>query len=324
MTVLPAQGGTATRPVVLFVLGMGRSGTSALTRVLSLCGATLPTGMMGADAGNPRGYWEPRAALRLNEKFLGRRGSTYFDPTLRLQEEGALSDEEKAAFIAKIGAFLHTLPAAPVVLIKDLHISVLSDMWFQAARLAGFDIAAVIAVRDPQEVKSSLSKFMGASPELSSALWLKYNLLAERDTRDLPRVFVEYANFLDDWRREVKRTSSVLPIDLDTGDGGAVEEFLEPRLRRQRDCGPVTEPFGTDWLSVVYEALSAAARDEPWGQSELNRILEQYQTSERGFRMVHENFDRAFKNVRFRFSRRFMGPLYEGAAIAHRRNGTWA
>ena len=80
MTVLPAQGGTATRPVVLFVLGMGRSGTSALTRVLSLCGATLPTGMMGADAGNPRGYWEPRAALRLNEKFLGRRGSTYFDP----------------------------------------------------------------------------------------------------------------------------------------------------------------------------------------------------------------------------------------------------
>jgi hypothetical protein len=30
--------------------------------------------------------------------------------------------------------------------------------------------------------------------------------------------------------------------------------------------------------------------------------------------MVYENFDRAFKKVRFRFSRRFMGPLYEGAA----------
>jgi hypothetical protein len=280
--------------------------------------------MMGADGGNPRGYWEPRAALHLNEKFLRRHGSTYFDPTLRLQAEGALSDEEKAAFIAKIGAFLHTLPAAPIVLIKDLHISVLSDMWFVAARLAGFDIAAVIAVRDPQEVSSSLAKLMKASPELSSALWLKYNLLAERDTRDLPRVFVEYANFLDDWRREVKRISNVLPMDLDTVDESAVEEFLEPGLRRQRQCGPVTEPFGTNWLSVVYEALGAAARDEPWDQSELDRILEAYQTSERGFRMALDNFHHSYKDVRFRFSRIFMKPLYEGVAIAHRRTGTWS
>jgi hypothetical protein len=35
------QSGTAARPVALFVLGFGRSGTSALTRVLSLCGAAL-------------------------------------------------------------------------------------------------------------------------------------------------------------------------------------------------------------------------------------------------------------------------------------------
>lgn len=50
--------GLRPRPVALFVLGMGRSGTSALTRVLSLCGATLPVGMMGADEGNRRGYLE--------------------------------------------------------------------------------------------------------------------------------------------------------------------------------------------------------------------------------------------------------------------------
>ncbi|MDT5214741.1 MAG: hypothetical protein QOK18_2980 [Mycobacterium sp.] len=319
------SGDAIARPVILFVLGMGRSGTSALTRVLSLCGATLPSGMMGADAGNPRGYWEPRAALQLNEKFLYGHGSTYFDPTLRLQADGALSNEEKASFVAKIGAYLHTLPAAPVVLIKDLHVSVLSGMWFEATRRAGFDIAAVIAVRHPQEVSASLSKLMRRdSPELSGALWLKYNLLAERATRHLPRVFVEYANFLDDWRREVKRISNVLPIDLDAGDGVAVEEFLEPNLRRQRERGRVTEPFGTDWLSVAYEDLSTAARDDPWDQSELDRILAQYEMSERGFRMVHDDFHYAFDNLRFRFSRKFMRPLYEGFAIAHGRKGTWA
>jgi hypothetical protein len=317
------QKGAVSRPVVLFVLGMGRSGTSALTRVLSLCGATAPAGMLGADASNPRGYWEPRAALYLNEKFLYRHGSSYFDPTLRLQEEGALGDEERAAFIAKIAAYLHTLPAAPLVVIKVLHISVLSDLWFEAARMAGFDVAAVIAVREPQEVIASLSKFMQASPQLSSALWLKYNLLAERDTRGLPRVVVDYVNFLDDWRREVKRISNILPIDLDTEDDGAVEEFLEQDLRRQRQSGRVMEAFGTDWLSVVYDALSAAALDESWDESALDRVFEAYRASEHGFRTAFEDF-RGHFNVLYRFSRTFIRPLFEGVALAHGRRGTWA
>jgi hypothetical protein len=314
---------TASRPVVLFVLGMGRSGTSALTRVLSLCGATPPAGMLGADASNPRGYWEPRAALYLNEKFLYRHGSSYFDPTLRLQEKDAVGDEERTAFIAKIAGYLHTLPAAPLVVIKVLHISVLSDLWFEAARLAGFDVAAVIAVREPQEVIASLSRFMRASPQLSSALWLKYNLLAERDTRGLPRAVVDYSNFLDDWRRELKRISNILPIDLDSGNGGAVEDFLEQSLRRQRQCGPVMEAFGTDWLSVVYEALRAAARDEPWDEAALDRVLEAYRASEHGFRTAFEDF-RGHFNVLYRFSRTFIRPLFEGVALAHGRRGTWA
>lgn len=321
--ITPAGGHPSARPVLLFVLGMGRSGTSALTRVLSLTGAALPPGMMGADAGNPRGYWEPRKALHLNEKFLYRHGSSYFDPTLRLQEDGAVSATEKAEFTGRIAAYLRTLPAAPVVVIKVLHISVLCDAWFEAAQTAGYDVAAVIAIRDPQEVNASLSKFMRASPYLSSALWLKYNLLAERDTRGLPRVFVDYANLLDDWRREVARISAILPIELDTGNAAVIEEFLEPTLRRQRQCGPVTETFGADWLPSAYQTLRAAARDEPWDPAELDRVLAAYRASEHGFRTALEDFRGQF-NVRYRFSRKFMKPLYESVALAHGRKGTWA
>jgi hypothetical protein len=316
------QDGTAKRPTILFVLGMGRSGTSALTRVISLSGVALPPGMMGADASNPRGYWEPRAALQINEKFLYRHGSSYFDPTLRLQREGALSDAETAAFIAEIRAYFESLPSAPVVVVKVLHISVLASMWFEAARQAGFDVAAVIAVRDPQEVVASLAKFMKASPPLTGGLWLKYNLLAERDTRGMPRVFVDYTNFLEDWRREIKRISCALPIDLDP-DEAAISEFLDQGLRRQRECGPVTEPFGSDWLSVSYAALRAAARDESWDEAELDRVFNEFQTSEHGFRTAIEDFHGHF-NVFYRFSRKFMKPIYGTVALAHRRKGTWA
>ena len=71
----------------------------------------------------------------------------------------------------------------------------LCGLWFEAARQAGFDSVVVIPVRHPQESIASHAARDRASPELSSALWLKYNLLAERHTRALPRVFVETPTF---------------------------------------------------------------------------------------------------------------------------------
>ena len=56
------------------------------------------------------------------------------------------------------GRFLTTLPAAPVVVIKEPKMTALSGMWFEAARLAGFHVATVIAVRHPHEATASLVK----------------------------------------------------------------------------------------------------------------------------------------------------------------------
>jgi hypothetical protein len=316
--------GAAVRPVALFVLGMPRSGTSALTRVLSLCGATLPAGMLGADSGNPRGYWEPRKALRLNNSILLRHGSGTYDPSLRLQEEGALDDGQKAVYIAEISAYLATLPAAPLVIIKDLQITALSDVWFEATRLAGFDIAIVIAVRQPQEVVASLAKLMRAQPQLSSALWLKYNLLAERQTRGMRRVFVEYANLLANWLPEIERISAALSIDLSARDEAAIEEFLKPDLRRQRDCGSLPELGGTDWISETYQTLHAAARDELMDESALDRVFSAYRATEHDFRTAFDDYRHHSNNVLVRMSRPFVWKLMEGVALANRRRGTWA
>lgn len=314
-----------TRPVALFVMGMARSGTSALTRVLSLCGSTLPAGMCGADGNNPRGYWEPRAAIMLNETILRRHDSNWYDPTMRMQEECAFGAGEKAACIAEIAAYLGTLPAAPLVVIKEPRITALSELWFEAARQVGFDVAAVIAVRHPQEVVASAAKYVQTSPELSSALWLKYNLLAERHTRGMPRVFVDYANLLDDWHREMKRIATTLEIDLDTAEEGAIEEFLTPDLRRQRYCGPVADHFGTDWISAVYEALRGAAQDDPLNASTLDRVFESYQASERDFRMAFTEFHSRTNSVVRRVFRPFIvKPILEIAAMVHRRRGAWA
>jgi len=54
----------------IFVLGMHRSGTSALTRVFSFLGASLPRNLYPPGLGNETGHWEPEAAVQLNDRIL--------------------------------------------------------------------------------------------------------------------------------------------------------------------------------------------------------------------------------------------------------------
>ena len=319
---------SAGRPVIVFVLGFGRSGTSVLTRVLSHCGAALPPGLLGAIADNSRGCFEPREAIVLNEEILRRRGRSGYDLELRTAEDDSVGARVEAASVEKIRAYLAKLPAAPVVVIKEPKITALIPEWFEAARLAGFDVASVIAVRHPAECigsvekRSSRQNYVHASPALVSAWWLKYTLLAERDTRGVPRVFVEYSNLVEDWRREVKRISAALGIDLGTRDDNAIDRFVCPDLRHHRRSGVIAEPFGIDWLGPTYGVVSAAARDEHWDSAALDRVFDAYRASESGFRTAMKDW-RRYRNVNWFLWPPLVKVTLEVLAKVRRRDQTW-
>ena len=314
--------GTDNRPTILFVLAMARSGTSALTRVLSLCGAALPAGMLGANKGNQRGYWEPRESIYLNLRILRERGSGWWD--LAIPNGDEIDTAKHDASTADVKAYLATLPAAPLVVIKDVQIVPSAELWFDAAVQSGFRVATVIAVRNPDEVTASMEDHIKANPAFASALWLKSNLLSERNSRSVPRVFVEYRNLMDDWRGEVERISAALSIGLSTANGGAIDEFLTSALRHKKHSGPVADRFGANWISKTYEILSAAAQDEPVDTVALDRILDAYQGSQRDFQLAFDwtrNYNAS--------ARLFLRPsitklIFELRATAHRRKGTWA
>lgn len=280
----------AVRPTIVFVFGMGRSGSSALARVLSLCGCSLPAELVGATEANPLGHWEPHDALNLNEAFLSVHRASWHDPTLRLQGEVAVDAQRRTTYVEKIKEFIRSLPSAPLTVIKEPRITALSEYWFEAVRQLNLPMGVVVPVRHPVEVAASLETRDHASPELSSALWLKYNLLAERQSRDIPRVFVDYVNLLTDWRGEVSRIAAALSIDLSVRNEDAIEEFLRHDLRRQRHSGQLPEIFGQPWVSRVYGALSAAARDEPVDTVALDEVFDAYRTCERAFRVAFEDF----------------------------------
>jgi len=300
---------------VLFVLGMSRTGTSALTRVLALSGAALPPGMIGAARGNPRGFWEPRQAHYLNEKILRRHRSAFLDPTLRLHEPADRRD------IAEVNAYLTSLPPKDLYVIKDLQVTPIARMWFEAARTAGYDVGTLVAVRRPLEViKSATAMAPAVTPDLAAALWLKYSLLAERYTRGLPREFVEFSCLLEDWRREVNRIATALDIDLNPDDT-AINEFLAAdECHQQVNGSACPEPFGTDWLTTTYDNLHRAAGGDTWSEDELDGVFCDYRASEQRLRTAVDNYRRVAKEQRFIPSKLIL----EIAALAHRRKGTWA
>jgi len=69
-------------PTAILVLGMHRSGTSALTRVLNLRGADLGRDLLAPKDDNELGFWENQTILDLHEKLLAQLGATWHDTVL--------------------------------------------------------------------------------------------------------------------------------------------------------------------------------------------------------------------------------------------------
>src|SRR5574343_1947848 len=93
-------------PTCVLILGMHRSGTSMLTRLLNIAGYALPTELIGATKDNQTGHWEPVVLNTLNQDFLVRIGSDWSDWS-RLDFD-ALPRDVLAAYGADLRAWLRS------------------------------------------------------------------------------------------------------------------------------------------------------------------------------------------------------------------------
>ncbi len=253
----------ATRDVV-FVVGMGRSGSSALARLLSFCGGVLPRRLLPANYGNPAGYWEPQEAIELNDRFLSAHGSSWYDPGLALQlDPPALADRRR--FIDELAEFLAAGfgEDGPLV-IKEPRISGLLPYWIAAATQLRFAPKFLHIVRAPADVASSLAARDDLSLAHSYALWLKYNLLAQRHTRGAPRAFVTYEEMMRDWEAALTRCFRDVPVGMAVTDETRrqVRTFLAPRRRARSETARASgavEPRLAELVGRAHRAFGDAA-----------------------------------------------------------------
>jgi hypothetical protein len=242
---------------------MHRSGTSAVTRVLSFLGAALPKQPMLSVKSED--HWEPERLVRLNEAMLEEAGSRWddwraFDP--------AVLGERLDYYQSRITAILaEEYGDAELVVIKDPRMCRFMPLYNDALAELGITPRFVVMHRNPLAVMASLRKRNGMTPGFAGLLWLRHTLDAFAATEGRPRCFLSYEAFLDDWRSTTRRTASELEIAWPQDPAEAangVEGYLSRDLQHH---APSLAELDQDkrvngWVKEAYRALVSLEQGE--------------------------------------------------------------
>ena len=247
---------TQNERVGVVVLGMHRSGTSALTRVLNLLGCDLPKTLMGALPSNETGHWESLAIAQLNEEILSSAGSNWHD-WLAFNPDWYLSPKMAEFKEKAIIALEEEFGRSHLFVLKDPRICRFSPFWLDTIQSAGVRPVVVMPVRNPLEVANSLSKRSGLEPAHGHLLWLRHVLEAESGSRQFPRAVCSYEALLSGWPNLAAGLQNTFDVSWPRMSAQTREEiggFLSDRLRHHHESTAkiIDDPFLSPWLRETF------------------------------------------------------------------------
>lgn len=188
---------TETSPRALLVLGMHRSGTSAVTGALALRGVYLGQDLMPPGPDNPKGFWEHAGVVAIHERLLEALDRCWDD--LRAMPAGWLSHPATAQARDNLRALLQAeFGGQPLWAVKDPRLCRLLPLWLPLLEELGVAASAVVVARDPREVAASLEARNQWPQALSRELWLRHVAGALLDSAALPRCVLAYPRLLAD------------------------------------------------------------------------------------------------------------------------------
>src|ERR1700731_2068994 len=121
---------SSSRRVCILVLGMHRSGTSALAGALGAMGGQLPKRAAGPRIDNPNGFFEPIEIILTHDRLLAAAGTSWSDFDAIPSEW--FGSQEAERFADELEAALRIDYAdAPLFVVKDPRICRLVPLWRQ-------------------------------------------------------------------------------------------------------------------------------------------------------------------------------------------------
>lgn len=244
--------------LALVVLGMHRSGTSAMAGCLARLGAGRPRTEIAPTVNNPRGYFESEPIMAFNDRLLALAGSAWHD--WRGPDVGRLTEATRDALAEEAAGLLaDEFGEANVIVLKDPRLCRLMPLWREVLDRAGYEARYVLPVRHPLHSALSLRARNGFSLESGRLLWLGHVFEAERRTRGLRRHIVASENLVVAPRSALTAIMRELAVFPDAAGVDAVGDFIEPALfHRDLPAGLSSENRWIAGLSDRVHAVFAA------------------------------------------------------------------
>jgi hypothetical protein len=192
---------TDERPHVVCIVGMHRSGTSMVARLLRLCGLELGPAdrLEGPSLSNAMGHFEHTGFVEIDDALLNHFGGSWDQPPdLELGWEMAPS-------LGKIArdaeSLLQTFSGYARWGWKDPRTTLVLPFWQKLIP----NLRYVICVRNPLEVAQSLAMRDNMSIGAGAHLWNRYMREAIRNTEGSPAIFTFYEDYFRDALAEIDR-----------------------------------------------------------------------------------------------------------------------
>ena len=250
-----AYGGLPPRLAV--VLGMHRSGTSALTGMLAQAGLDVPDDLMDRpdDVINLKGYWESEGLMQVNDSLFADLG-LHWSSSDQLPVNWWTTQKAVVWRRHLIRQLTQTCRGTQHPVIKDPRMCVLMAGMRPLFNAAVVDFCFFIPVRHPMEVARSLQSAQGTSLGRGLALWIAHVREAERQTRGQRRLILSFNDLLQEPDAVLAQCRQIThPGDLDAGLTSQAAGFIDPSLQRQRKEERLDD-ISSDVAPLLNEAMA--------------------------------------------------------------------
>lgn len=192
----------------ILIIGMHRSGTSALARSLFHSGVYMGHQFLNSNQFNKVGYFENRHVVDLNDEILALADNSWDSHALF-----ELPSEHRTFLVDKIVDFLNTEFALySLFALKDPRMSKTLALWLEAFQQLNIDPKIIVCYRDPREVSLSLKERNLFEFTYSSLLYTSYLASAEFNSRRTNRIFLNYSTLLTQKNKALRNISKRLKL----------------------------------------------------------------------------------------------------------------
>ncbi len=286
-----ADPSSSSRPRLVAVVGMHRSGTSLCAHVLNALGVGMAD-EPNLVPSNPKGQWERLEIVSFHDRIFDLLDRGYYMAALHdlALPPGWWSDPRVVAVKRELIAFLKPRLAPGLAIgFKDPRTARLLRLWQELAAELDAELKFVLCLRHPAEIARSLHERDGLPLDIAEYRWLVYMADIVDRLRDAEVCTIEYERWFADARENATKLVGFLKLAAGSPAeiAGALSPIVDERLSH---AAPAPRPLELPLAAALYDVLRRFDAD-PGARAEAVRIVDQFRICQQLYQPIEREFE---------------------------------